>query len=325
MSEATSSTSAAVPFADGRFIGVDLGGTQLRAALVDAAGSVFATRRVRTDRDGGPQSVIAQIDRLIGEVSHGSLKAIGIGIPGSIDATTGSVLGIPALPGWNGIPLAKLVNQRTGLPCFLENDATAATIGEWRAGAGRNCAHFVYITISTGIGAGVVVDGRLIRGARGLAGEIGHTRITDCSDMCSCGKIGCWEAVASGTALGRRARKALAANPSSAIATFAAGEPANAYHVGLAARQGDDLALALLKEEAAWLGAGLVNAQHLYAPERIVVGGGLSSLLELMRNDIEDVVRDRLLPGFRSASLVSAALGDDAGMIGAALQAAEAM
>jgi len=162
----------------------------------------------------------------------------------------------------------------------------------------------------------------VMRGARGLAGEIGHTRIADASDRCSCGQIGCWEAVASGTALGRRARRAAAQEPDGAIARAAAGAPASAEHVGAAALRGDARARALLDEEALWLGYGFTNVQHLYAPERVVVGGGLSRLLDLMSERIEAVVRARRLPGFPEVPIVAAALGDDAGMIGAALQAA---
>ncbi|UXT85295.1 ROK family protein (plasmid) [Agrobacterium tumefaciens] len=307
---------------DDRFIGVDLGGTHLRVASIDASGAIHASRRVGTARDGGPEAVIAQILQLLDDVGTAGAKSVGIGIPGSIDAVTGTVLGIPALPGWDRIPLGALIRDRAGIPCLLENDATAAAIGEWRAGAAKGCEHFVYVTISTGIGAGVVIDGRVLRGARGLAGEIGHTRIADHSDICSCGKIGCWEAVASGTALGRRGKRAMESNAGSLLAEVSGAEQLSAFHVGLAARRGDEVALALLREEAELLGLGFVNAQHLYAPEKIVVGGGLSSLLDLMQDDIELVVRDRLLPGFPPAPIVVASLGDDAGVIGAALQAA---
>lgn len=308
---------------DDRFIGIDLGGTHLRVASIDASGVIHGSRRVRTARDGGPDAVIAQILQLLDEVATAGVKSVGIGIPGSIDAVAGMVLGIPALPGWDRIPLAALIRETSGYPCLLENDATAAAIGEWRAGAAKGCDHFVYITISTGIGAGVVIDGRVLRGARGLAGEIGHTRIADHSDICSCGKIGCWEAVASGTALGRRGKRAMKSNADSLLAELSGSDPFSAYHVGLAARRGDAVALALLKEEAGLLGLGFVNAQHLYAPEKIVIGGGLSSLLDLMQDDITLVVKDRLLPGFPPAPIVLASLGDDAGMIGAALQAAD--
>lgn len=307
-----------------RFIGIDLGGTQLRAALVDATGQVHARRKVKTPRSGGPEAVIREICQLIDEVRAPGVRAIGIGIPGSIEASDGTVLGIPALEGWDRIPLAERVTRHSGLPCILENDATAAAIGEWRSGAGAGCRHFVYITISTGIGAGVIIDGHVLRGVRGLAGEIGHTKIVDQSDVCDCGNIGCWQAVASGTALGNRARKALQGEVSSIMPGIAEGDPVSAYHVGLAARRGDALALELLKEEASVLADGFVNAQHLYAPERIVVGGGVSQLLDLMHDDIQEMVRARLLPGFPACPIVKAELEDDAGMIGAALQAASA-
>jgi glucokinase len=303
------------------FIGVDLGGTHLRVARVDGVGAILAGTRVRTDREGGPLAVAAQIEQLVASLRDDVTVAVGVGIPGAFDRATGTVLGIPALPGWAGMNLVARLQDSTGLPCILENDATAAAIGEWRAGAGQGCAHFVYITISTGIGAGVIVDGRVLLGARGLAGEIGHCRIADASDPCSCGQIGCWEAVASGTALGRRAARVAEADPTGLMARLAAGGQVTAAHVGQAARAGDARALELLAEEAVWLGYGLVNAQHLYAPERIVIGGGLSILLDLMADEIAAVVRDRTLPGFPEAPILRAALGDDAGTIGAALQA----
>ena len=302
-------------------VGVDLGGTQVRAACVTEGGVVIRSCRLATAKDNGPDRIVAQIENLVASVRDDDTVAIGIGVPGAFDRERGIVLGIPALAGFTGLPLAQRLSESTGLPSVLENDATAAAIGEWRAGAGRNCENFVYVTISTGIGAGVIVDGRVMRGARGLAGEVGHTRISDSTDQCSCGQVGCWEAVASGTALGRRARDAVADAPDGVIATFAGGRPASAYHVGLAARRGDARALQLLDEHARWIAYGLVNVQHAYAPDRIVIGGGLSELLDLMSERIEEVVRQRRLPGFPDIPIVAAELGDNAGMVGAALQA----
>ena len=307
--------------ADPTVLGVDLGGTNLRVALIGADGAVVRSRRVPTDRTSGPHAVIGQILQLAGELRNSETSALGIAIPGAFDSAAGTVLGIPALPGWEGVPLHRHLAESTGLPCMLENDATAAAIGEWRAGAGRGSRHLVYITISTGIGAGVVVDGHVLRGVRGLAGEIGHTKIASESDICSCGCVGCWEAVASGTALGRRAAEQVRHDPGGAIARLAAGEAATSVHVGLAARAGDAAALALLRTEARLLGEGFANAQHLYAPEKIVVGGGLSSLLDLMLPDITETVRARLLPGFPPADIVPAMLGDDAGLVGVGLEA----
>lgn len=300
---------------------MDLGGTQVRAACVTEAGVVIMSSRLPTDKDGGPERIVAQIESLISTVRDDATVAIGVGVPGAVDRDGGIVLGLPALPGFSGFALAQRLSQSSRLPSVLENDATAAAIGEWRAGAGRNCANLVYVTIGTGIGAGVIVDGRVMRGARGLAGEVGHTRITDFEERCSCGQLGCWESVASGTALGRRARRAVAAAPDGLIASFADGLPATAQHVGLAARRGDERALQLLEEHARWIALGLVNVQHAFAPDRIVIGGGVSVLLDLMMDKIADVLRQRRLPGFPDIPIVAAELGDDAGMVGAALQA----
>lgn len=302
----------------GNVIGIDLGGTQLRAALVDPMGQVLRLERVATDRAGGPAAVVAQIEALVAAVRDQGTRGIGIGIPGAFDGPAGTVLGIPALPGWNGVPLAAMLLERTGIACRLENDANVAALGEWHAGAGKGCAHFVYVTISTGIGAGVIVDGRLLRGFGGNAGEAGHTRISDDPAICSCGQTGCWEAVASGTALGRRARAAAQAEPDGAIARLAAGAVPGAQHVGEAARAGDAAALAILREEAFYLGAGFVNLQHLYGPQRIVFGGGVSALLGLMQDEIATVMAARRLPGFAAIPVMPAALGDMAGVVGAA-------
>lgn len=308
-----------------RVVGIDLGGTHLRAALVATDGGIVRARRVPTDASGGPEAIIGQMVGLIDEMRDGDTVAVGIGIPGAFDADAGTVLGIPALSGWNGLPLRDRIRSATGLSCVLENDATAAAYGEWRAGAGRGCAHFVYITVSTGIGAGIIVDGRVLRGVRGLAGEIGHTKITSDGPRCACGAVGCWQAVAAGTALDQRAAAEALRDPAGAIARLAAGGPARAAHVGAAARAGDEAARALLTAHARVLGEGFVNAQHLYAPQRIVMGGGLSALLDLMADDIAATVAGRLLPGFAPAPILPPVLGDNAGLVGVALEALEAL
>ena len=305
-------------------IGVDLGGTRLRAARIDADGRVLAAERQPTDRSGGPDGVMRQIERMVGRLRDDTTLALGIGIPGAIDAPAGLVLNIPALPGWTAVPLAARLEARLNMPCRLENDAKAATLGEWHAGAGRGYRNFVYVTVSTGIGSAAVVDGRLLRGAGGLAGEIGHTRVTDQPVRCACGLTGCWQAVASGAALDGRARRIAADDPDSAVARLAAGSPATGAHVGAAARTGDPAALKALCDHAELLGIGLANLQHVYAPDRIVVGGGVSALLDLMQEDLQRTLRARLLPGFAPASVVRAALGDDAGLVGAAWQARRA-
>ncbi len=299
-------------------IGVDLGGTWLRVARVSPEGQVLAMERLPTDGVGGPAGVLAQIVAMTVRLREESTAAMGVGVPGAFDARSGTVLGIPALPGWAGFPLAKMLRDCLGLDCRLENDAKAAAIGEWDAGAAKGFRNFVYVTVSTGIGACAVVDGRLLRGAGGLAGEIGHTRIAETSARCACGLYGCWQALAAGPALARRAEAAAQAAPDSALAALAAGEPLSGAAVGRAARAGDAAALAVVREHAGLLGIGFANLQHVYAPDLLVVGGGVSDLLDLMRPQLETVLRERLLPGFRPAELRVAALGDVAGLVGAA-------
>jgi glucokinase len=176
-----------------------------------------------------------------------------------------------------------------------------------------------YVTVSTGIGGGVVADGALFQGRGGLAAQFGHMAIVEDSPRCFCGAVGCWEAVASGSAMGWLAAAALRGEPGSLIAALAAGAPAvTARHVAEAAARGDPLALRLMRQEARHLATGFVNLLHLFSPELIVVGGGVARSLGLMRADIEAAMRERAMPAYRSVPVVAAALADHAGVVGAA-------
>jgi glucokinase len=307
---------------EANYIGIDLGGTHVRAACVDAAGRIRAVDRQQTSK-AGPDAVIRQIVDLVSRLREPDSRGIGIGVPGAIDATTGRVLNIPALASWTDVPLAEEVSRVTGLPCVLENDAKAAALGEWWAGAGQGCADLAYVTVGTGIGGGIIVDGRLLRGVGGLAGEVGHTHVTDSSQQCACGRFGCWQAVASGTALAGRAQAAIAIEPTSRIAVLAGDQAVTAFHVAQAAREDDSLALALLAEFAQFLGMGFANIQHCYSPSRIIMGGGMATLFGLLETEMTVALRAGLLPGFPPAQILPAALGDDAGLVGAAIVAAD--
>jgi glucokinase len=289
-------------------IGIDLGGTELRAAIVSADGEVLAHARTETAALDGPAAVIDQMADLIAQVAPGhDIRGIGIGSPGPLDAEAGVVVHAPTLRGWENIPLAEIAAARFGLPVRIDNDANVAALAEWRFGAGRGLRHMVYVTISTGIGCGVIVDGRLLHGRGSLATEIGHMAITEAPVPCNCGGFGCWEALASGTALGQRAS-----------ATGGWGR-VTARDVARRAEAGDATAIRLLAEEARYLGIGFANLLHLYAPEMIVVGGGVSECLPAMRAEIEAVIRRQAMPPYRDVPVVAAALGHRAGVIGAAL------
>lgn len=308
---------------DGLALGIDLGGTQLRLALVDPAGAVVRRAAAATDL-AGPAAVLGQIERLYGELGAAEARPIGIGVsaPGPLDSETGSIIAIPTLPGWNDFPLAAALTEAFGLPVVVENDGIAAANGEWRFGAARGARHFVYVTVSTGIGGGVVVDGRLLHGRRGLAGHVGHMIVEPGGPRCSCGAKGCFEALASGSALARAAREAAAAWPDSLVAKQAP-DTITGRDVVEAARTGDALALALLAREAEWLGLGFASLAHLYSPEMIVMGGGVSQAFDLLQDGIAASFRAAAMPPFREVKLAPAGLGDNAGLAGAAALAWE--
>jgi glucokinase len=302
---------------------VDLGGTELRAAVVDDAGAVLAFAATATDSYGGPDAVVAQIVDLAARVQAeaGQPPIVGVGVcaPGPLDPWAGIVLAAPTLFGWGEVPLAALLQARLGHPVRLENDANAAALGEWTFGAGRGTQNMVFVTVSTGIGGGVIADGRLLHGRRGMAAEIGHMTIDLRSTQTLFGGgSGIWEALASGSALGQEATRVAAGPDGAALREAAGGATITARHVVAAARQGDRLALALVAEEARLLGIGFVNLLHLYSPERIIVGGGLSAAMDLMQEEIGRTIRDRALAAYRDVPVVVAALGGNAGLVGAA-------
>ena len=303
-------------------LAVDIGGTELRVAVVDAAGRVLDLAATATDSAGGPEAVIAQILALTERVRRSvtaELVGLGAAAPGPLDLVAGIALAPPTLRGWREVPLAALLSARLGLTVAIENDANAAALGEWRFGAGRGTRHMVFVTVSTGIGGGVIADGRLLHGHRGLAAEIGHMTVAlGSAHSLFGGAAGSWEALASGTALGREADRRAVGAEGARLRALAGTDPVSARHVVVAAREGDALAATLLREEAALLGIGFVNLLHLYAPERIVVGGGLGSALDLMRTEIERTIGGRALAPYRDTPVVAAALGGAAGLVGAA-------
>ncbi|CAM5775791.1 sugar kinase [Labrys miyagiensis] len=302
-----------------RAIGIDLGGTQVRAALVDNLGNVLRRAATRTDVQGGPKAVMAQFAGLVAEVAQGEdpggLAGVGVCAPGPLDSTTGTFIHVPTLPGWEDFPLRDELARALGLRVVVEGDAIAACYGEWRFGAGRGLQHLLYITVSTGIGGGVISDGHLLHGRRGMTSHVGHFRMATDGPRCSCGGIGCFEAFAAGTALDRRARQAALDHPQSLLAGLAL---PTAGDVVEAARQGDSVALDLIGEEADYLGTGLTSLIHLYSPDKVIMGGGVSNGFDLMEARIGRVIRDTAMPSFRDVPVVRAGLGDNAGLVGAA-------
>jgi glucokinase len=308
-------------------IGIDMGGTQVRVALVEE-GRILRRAATRTDALGGPVAVLEQFRKLISEIcapdDWARLAGVGISAPGPLDGETGTILHIPTLPHWESVALREILAADFGLPVVLENDGIAAAYGEWKYGAGTGLRHLVYVTVSTGIGGGIVVDGHLMHGRRGMAGHVGHFHMSAEGPVCSCGAVGCFEAFASGTSLGRRAITMAEINPDSLLGKWSASAAIDARHVVEGARQGDSLCQELLREEAAYLGSGFTSLIHLFSPERVIMGGGVSNGFDLMQQGIHDVIRRDAMEPFKTVQVVPAGLGDNSGLVGAAALACTA-
>ncbi len=301
-------------------IGIDLGGTQVRAALVNERGEVLARAEERTDAMAGPERVLAQIkmlaDGLIAAAGQASVVGIGVSTPGPIDTFSGIARDIPTLAGFVDFPLKKELQKRFAYPVSLENDGIAAAIGEWQFGAGQGLENLVYATVSTGLGGGVIADGRVLRGRKGMAGHIGHMSVMPDGALCPCGNRGCFEAYASGTAFTQRARERAFACTETLLG--AEGAPVDSRSVFSAARRGDILANRLIDEEAELLGRGFTSLLHIFSPQVIVMGGGLSHEFERLHPGIQGYIARWAMPAFKDVPVVHAALGQNSGLIGAA-------
>jgi glucokinase len=298
-------------------IGVDLGGTQLRAALVATDGAIIAHERSRTFIEQGPDAVIARMVAMIGQVrsalpAGGDLLGIGVGSPGPLTPETGVVYAPPYMPGWYNFQLRDAVAAPTGLPVMIDNDANVAALAEWRFGAGVGTRHMVYITVSTGIGGGVIVDGRLLLGRLGAAAELGSI-ILDADRGLT------WEELASGTALGLAAAAAMPGHPDSQLHRLASPAHVTAADVARAAADGDTLAQSLMDREAQLLGMGFASILHIFSPELLLVGGSVA--LEnpgLMAQAREIAYRRALVDLYRDVPILPPSLGERAGVLGAA-------
>lgn len=306
-------------------IGVDVGGTKLLAGIVDEQGHVLSTQR-RDTPARNPEASIDTIASLIEELrdaSPDSIEAVGVGVAALVDADRSRVVFAPNL-GWPGVGLADLLTKRTGLSTVVENDANAAAWGEFRHGAGRDLNDVVVVTVGTGIGGGLILGGRLRRGAHGMAAEIGHIIMVPDGRLCGCGRRGCWEQYASGSALVRRARELAADRRDEAHVLLSLGdgspEGIRGRNVTEAARRGDPVALAAFAEIGDWLGRGMADLTDVLDPEAYIIGGGVSDAGELLvdtaRSEHSTLVTQY---GDRDVPIVQVAeLGNMAGLVGAA-------
>jgi len=257
-------------------VGVDIGGTKVACVLADAAGRIITRQWQPTRSAEGWQAVVQQLFEMTERVLEGvfcqQVRGIGISCGGPLDSQKGIVYSPPNLPGWDAVPIKQLFEERFGLPTRLENDANATALAEHRFGAGRGTRHMVFMTWGTGIGGGLILGGRLYRGANDLAGEIGHTTVLLDGPLCGCGKRGCLEALASGPSIARRARELAGESPESLVWQRVSPEAVTAQHIVEAAIEGDTFARFVLAEAATYMGIGIANVAQILNPERVVLG-----------------------------------------------------
>jgi glucokinase len=302
------------------YILVDLGGTHVRVATATAE-QLLVRLQERTHLLDGPAGVEGQIVgmarealRQTGRESTDARRLV-ISTPGPLDPNHGVVVEAPNMPGWDYVPIKADLEQALGVPVTALNDANAAALGEHRFGAGRGKHHLVYLTISTGIGGGVVVNDVLLEGASGTAGEIGHMTIDRHGPVCTCGNIGCLEILASGTSIARRFGELLAAGERSVVTEWT--DVPTARDISRAAAEGDPLAASLFHDAARAVGTGVVNCVHIFNPEIVVLGGGVTNAGDLLFDPIRDMVARHAMKIPRdTVAVVRAELGDDAGLYG---------
>lgn len=309
-------------------LGLDIGGTKLAAGIVTLDGLQIAQDRVPTQASEGPDAVINRlIDLSWRVVQQAGLQwqevlAAGVGCGGPLDPHKGIIMEPPNLPGWVEVPLVRRLQEALGIPVYLDNDANAAALGEHRFGAGRGVANLVYLTISTGIGGGIVINNRLYLGQNGNAGEIGHMSVIYNGRECNCGSRGCLEAYCSGTSIAARAREAVLAGEPSVLSGDL--EAITGETVEAALRQGDPLARRIWQETVEILGAGLANVINIFNPQLVVLGGGITNFGELLFQPVRQVALERAMrPLAEVVDIVPARLGGQVGVLGAAAVALE--
>lgn len=307
----------------GNLIGIDLGGTNVRAAAITPEGEFLTWQETPIEAARGPkaglQTVSALLDHVIAATGQPA-AAIGIGAPGPLDRDRGSIQNPYTLPGWENVDIVNPLQTRYHVPVALENDADAAALGEAWTGAGKTLRSMTMVTFGTGVGTGTILNGQILRGLGGEHPEGGHIILDPSGPPCYCGAHGCWESLASGTAIARIARQSKEVHSSSLMAACGGDlEKLDAGMIFSAARQGDAFSMQMVNQTAEYIGLGFVTVMMLILPEGIIFTGGVMRSFDLMENRIREVIarHDIVIPAGK-VQLLPAALGQKAGVFGAA-------
>ncbi|MGA2158714.1 MAG: ROK family protein [Dehalococcoidia bacterium] len=307
-------------------VAVDLGGTKYIAAVIGPRGKILSHVYCPTLSHEGPDKIISRlllsVDAAVREAGFKlrDMAGLGVAVAGIIDINRGLITEAPNLPGWHNIPFRDLLKDEFKIPVFMLNDASASALGEHRLGAGRGLDNLIYMTVSTGIGGGMIINGELYNGSDGSAAEVGHMIIQVDGPLCHCGHYGCLEAMASGTAIARMAQERLRSGWASPLAKSR--RKITAEDVAAAVEKGDELASQVIDEAAGYLGIGMANLVNLFNPQMIVVGGGVSAMGErLLRPARKSMKKHAFKLPAGTVRIVRTALKADSGLIGAAIYA----
>lgn len=307
---------------DHYIIGIDIGGTKCAAAIATKDGTLLQRESIFTE--GGirsPKEVLVRLTTLAKEliekeqISIKAIAGVGVSCGGPLDTKTGIIHTPPNLPDWQEIAVRDFFEKAFGLPVRVENDANATALAEWHFGAGRGAKNVVFITMGTGIGGGLILDGKLYRGTNDLAGELGHQTILMNGPLCACGKRGCLEALASGPAIARLARESMTYGRHKQVLALAGGKPSDitAEHVVEAAKMGDAFAIRILEEAGTYMGVGIANVIQMFNPEVVIIGTIAVHAGELILAPIRSAVEEYAWKRSRDVCrIVPAELGDRA-------------
>lgn len=309
------------------FVGIDLGGTFIKTAVVSEDGEVLGKVSLPTESEHGPEHVMNVMADSVGQalreatVLKSVVRACGVGAPGPMNWKSGVVYSPPNLPGWKDVPLAEEMAKRLSIPTYVDNDANVACFGEYWSGAGRGVESMCMLTLGTGVGGGIVVFGKLLRGIDGTAAEIGHIKVERDGRSCGCGGMGCLESYASVTGLVRTARKGLEEGEASTLRDATGGDldALTGKMVSDAAQAGDGFATYVIEETGRWIGTGVASLINLLNPERVVLAGGMIDAGEMLFKPIREIaVQEAFEVPAKRAKIVAAELGGNAGVVGAA-------
>jgi glucokinase len=311
-------------------VGIDIGGTKTIVGLADEHGNLIDKKRLSTVLDLGREQMLDSINAavwgLLGEyhMSSEDLNGIGVCCGGPVDRERGILLTSPNMPGWDNAPVAKIFSDEFNAPTWIDNDATSATLAELVFGAGMNVRNFVYFTVSTGIGGGIVIDRKVYHGSTGNAGEFGHQVVLPDGPACPCGNNGCLESMSSGSSIAKRARRECLDWPSTVLLHWVDGNPMliTAEHVSRGAAEGDEFSSYIWNQAMGYLGIGVANVVNALNPELVVIGGGVTKAGDLLFDPVRQILEKRAVTGVSSVvGVVPAALGDDVCVMGAIVHA----